>query len=67
MVTCTAARACWVANASLPLELVAIDLVQQRLFWWVETRYLFWCFFVMFMCMKKTVAVRERHGGCFHT
>src|SRR5690606_8101101 len=53
MVTCTAARACWVANASLPLELVAIDLVQQRLFWWVETRYLFWCVFVMFMCIKK--------------
>src|SRR5690606_23938560 len=53
MVTCTAARACWVANASLPLELIAIDLVQQRLFWWVETRYLFWCFFVVFMCRKK--------------
>lgn len=67
MVTCTAARACWVANASLPLELVAIDLVQQRLFWWVETRYLFWCVFVMFMCMKKTVAVREWRGDCFHT
>src|SRR5690606_15370485 len=58
MVTCTAARACWVANASLPLELVAIDLVQQRLFWWVETRYLFWCVFVMFMCMKKQLPYR---------
>jgi len=67
MVTCTAARACWVANASLPLELVAIDLVQQRLFWWVETRYLFLCFFCDVYVHEKTVAVRERHGDCFHT
>src|SRR5690554_8175520 len=29
---CTAARACCVANASLPLGVIAIDLVQQLLF-----------------------------------
>jgi len=67
MVTCTAARACWVANASLPLELIAIDLVQQRPFLVGRDTLPVFVFFCDVYVHEKTVAVRERRGDCFHT